>query len=162
MDVKDHYAALAVDRAETLQGIHAAYRRLAKQCHPDHAGKQGTEQFQAIQEAYEVLSDPVKRRAYDAQLDRWHAMGGTSGIKREPPIPLRRSSRGNVPEPLISPSPPPEDLCAPLSAHWAGCHPLNKRRREEFCYWCHQCELPQCHRSHLIVSWLLALRGDRW
>ena len=62
---KDYYGVLGISNTEANAGIHRAYRRLAKDCHPDRAGDQGTQKFQEIQEAYEVLSDPEKRRRYD-------------------------------------------------------------------------------------------------
>jgi curved DNA-binding protein CbpA len=65
---KDYYSILEVAPSENLSGIHRAYRRLAKQHHPDHAGVQGAAAFRAVQEAYHVLSDPERKRRYDATL----------------------------------------------------------------------------------------------
>ena len=64
----NHYVVLGVPHTESVDGIHKAYRRLAKECHPDHAGGQGAERFQAVHEAYEVLSDARRRKQYDATL----------------------------------------------------------------------------------------------
>lgn len=64
----NHYVVLGVPHTETLQGIQKAYRRLAKECHPDHTGEQGAERFQALHEAYEVLSDARRRKQYDEAL----------------------------------------------------------------------------------------------
>jgi curved DNA-binding protein len=61
--MKDYYATLGVDRTATDSDIKRAYRRLASQHHPDKGGS--TEKFQAIEEAYRVLSDPAARREYD-------------------------------------------------------------------------------------------------
>lgn len=66
--MNNHYLVLGVPHTESTDGIHRAYRRLAKECHPDHAGGQGAEKFHAIQEAYEVLSDVGRRKEYDEQL----------------------------------------------------------------------------------------------
>ena len=62
-----HYAALEVAPTATQREIRAAYRRLARQTHPDgHAGDAALERrFKRIARAYEVLGDPARRRAYD-------------------------------------------------------------------------------------------------
>jgi len=65
---KDYYAILGVPRNATQEEIKQAYRRLVKQWHPDlhpENRKEAEEKFKEIQEAYEVLSDPEKRRQYD-------------------------------------------------------------------------------------------------
>jgi molecular chaperone DnaJ len=67
---KDYYLVLGVSRGENLRGIQDAFRELAKIYHPDRAGPEGTRKFQDIQEAYETLSDPEKRRLYNHQLER--------------------------------------------------------------------------------------------
>ena len=64
----NHYVVLGVPHTETLEGIQKAYRRLAKECHPDHAGRQGAERFQVVHEAYEILSDVRRRQQYDEAL----------------------------------------------------------------------------------------------
>ena len=61
--MKDHYATLGVGRGASDAEIKKAYRRLASQHHPDKVGS--TQQFQAIEEAYRVLSDPAARQEYD-------------------------------------------------------------------------------------------------
>ena len=101
MSGNDYYEVLGVNRAENLQGIQTAYRKLAKQCHPDLAGVKGKEKFQAIQEAYEVLSDPGKRKDYDASINQ-RRMRRTH--RPEPLVPSHYPSRFTRPEPLISPS----------------------------------------------------------
>lgn len=62
----DYYAILGLAPDATTEQIKAAYRRLAAQFHPDRSGADTTAQFQEIQRAYEVLSSPDKRRAFDA------------------------------------------------------------------------------------------------
>ena len=63
----DYYDLLGVQRGADDAAIKAAYRRLAKECHPDrHGGCTDQEaRFKAISEAYECLKDPQKRAAYD-------------------------------------------------------------------------------------------------
>jgi curved DNA-binding protein CbpA len=62
-----HYSALEVAPTATQREIRAAYRRLARETHPDgHAGDPAMERrFKRIARAYEVLGDPRRRRAYD-------------------------------------------------------------------------------------------------
>ena len=66
--VKDPYTTLGVDRKASDEDIKKAYRKLARQSHPDRnpddAGAE--ERFKDIQEAYSVLSDPEKRRQFDS------------------------------------------------------------------------------------------------
>jgi len=64
---QDYYELLGVARGADDQTIKSAYRRLAKECHPDrHGGCPNQEaRFKAISEAYDVLKDPQKRAAYD-------------------------------------------------------------------------------------------------
>ena len=67
---KSHYSILGVPRGETPKGIRAAYLRLVKALHPDHAGEASTKAFREVQLAYDVLSDPARRSNYDEALDR--------------------------------------------------------------------------------------------
>src|ERR687886_320731 len=64
---RDYYKILGVDRKASEKDIKSAYRKLARQYHPDvnPGDKQAEEKFKEIGEAYEVLSDPEKRRKYD-------------------------------------------------------------------------------------------------
>jgi curved DNA-binding protein CbpA len=62
----DYYLVLGITADASQTDIKDAYRRLAKEFHPDHY-KGNHRPFQAIQEAYAVLSDPDRRRRHDAQ-----------------------------------------------------------------------------------------------
>ncbi|MDH5695105.1 MAG: molecular chaperone DnaJ [Dehalococcoidia bacterium] len=63
---RDYYEVLGIDRNATDEEIRRAFRKLAFQYHPDHnRGDKTGEKFKEVNEAYEVLSDPEKRVAYD-------------------------------------------------------------------------------------------------
>ena len=68
MPVKDYYAVLGVSPGADAETIKTAYHRLAVQFHPDKnpGDKDAEERFKDVGEAYEVLSDPVKRGEYDS------------------------------------------------------------------------------------------------
>ena len=61
---RTHYETMGVDPTASLEEIKAAYFKLAHERHPDKGGS--TAAFQRLSEAYEALSNPVKRKAYDA------------------------------------------------------------------------------------------------
>ncbi|BCX03951.1 MAG: molecular chaperone DnaJ [Candidatus Roseilinea sp.] len=67
MEYKDYYKTLGVDRNADPETIKKAFRKLARQYHPDanKGDKKAEEKFKEINEAYEVLSDPEKRKLYD-------------------------------------------------------------------------------------------------
>lgn len=63
---KDYYSILGVDREATAEEIKRAFRRRARETHPDVAGHDGAEDsFKDLNEAYDVLSDPGKKASYD-------------------------------------------------------------------------------------------------
>lgn len=67
-DELDYYAILEVDRTADEEALRLAYRRLAWRYHPDVAGPDAVNKMQVINAAYQTLSDPERRRAYDAGL----------------------------------------------------------------------------------------------
>src|SRR5262245_57981180 len=73
MDFKDYYATLGVSKGATDKEIKQAYRKLARKHHPDvNPGDKSAEaKFKEINEAYEVLGDPDKRKKYDELGANW-------------------------------------------------------------------------------------------
>lgn len=74
MNYKDYYQILGVPKNAPEKDIKSAYRRLARKWHPDanpESQKDAEEKFKDIQEAYEVLGDPEKRRKYDVLGPNW-------------------------------------------------------------------------------------------
>ena len=66
MQFKDYYSVLGVEPSAGDAEIKSAYRRLARKYHPDVSKEVGAEdKFKAVNEAYEALRDPAKRKAYD-------------------------------------------------------------------------------------------------
>ena len=64
----DFYVILGLERGATLADVKRAYKRLARRFHPDinPGDRTAAQQFRQISEAYETLSDPDRRRRYDA------------------------------------------------------------------------------------------------
>ena len=79
MEYKDYYKTLGVDRKATPAEIKKAYRRLARELHPDRHpdDKTAERRFKEVNEAQEVLTDPAKRQQYDMLGANWdqHARG---------------------------------------------------------------------------------------
>lgn len=73
---KDFYKVLGVKDSDTDKEITRAYRKLAKEHHPDSGGSE--ERFKEISAAYDVLGDPEKRKEYD-EVKRMGGMGGFGG-----------------------------------------------------------------------------------
>jgi molecular chaperone DnaJ len=93
---KSYFAILGISPDATVDEIRSAYRRLAKEFHPDHY-EGGNETFMEIQEAYAVLGNIRKRHEYEQKLSK---------VSRRTPL---RSATYREPEPLI-PEESPIDL----------------------------------------------------
>ncbi|HVN89092.1 MAG TPA: DnaJ C-terminal domain-containing protein [Candidatus Binataceae bacterium] len=97
MEFRDYYKTLGVERSATADQIKSAYRKLARKHHPDvnPNNKEAERKFKEINEAYQVLSDPEKRKKYDElgadwehgasqeEVFRRYAQGGPGGAHFE-------------------------------------------------------------------------------
>src|SRR2546430_5702166 len=77
----DYYKALGVSKNATPDEIKKAYRKLARQYHPDRnsGDKKAEERFKEVSEAHDVLSDPEKRKQYDRGTGPFATAGGAGG-----------------------------------------------------------------------------------
>ncbi len=75
----DHYEVLGVDRGATPEEIKKAYRRLARELHPDvNPSADASERFKSVTHAYDVLSDPQQRQQYDLGPQAGFGSGGAN------------------------------------------------------------------------------------
>jgi WD40 repeat protein len=112
----DYYAILRVSPEADDETIRQAYRRLAREFHPDLVGEIGAEQMKQINAAYHILSDPRRRREYDVL----HGIGRNRYATRPQDPPIRRSYSSvtqspRPPSPAPPPSPPTSTPSRPLS-----------------------------------------------
>eukprot|EP00755_Sulcionema_specki_P039359 Sspe_Gene.112681::Locus_95841_Transcript_1_1_Confidence_1.000_Length_1025::g.112681::m.112681 len=92
---KDHYSTLGVPPGATAEEVRVAYRRLAREWHPDkNPGQESETRFKQLSEAYEILASPRQRKAYDEK--REHLLTpiifGQSFRRSASERPVRRSS----------------------------------------------------------------------
>lgn len=83
---KDYYKILGLAEFETAENIKIAYRKLARKCHPDIAGESAEAllRFKEINEAYEILSNKVKKEEYDRARRFYNYAKEEKAIKQEP------------------------------------------------------------------------------
>ena len=89
MEFKDYYATLGVPKTASAKEVKQAFRKMARKYHPDvNPGDKAAEsRFKEINEAYEVVGDPDKRKKYDELGSNWkmyeqaqRAGGGAGGF----------------------------------------------------------------------------------
>lgn len=122
---KSYYSILGVSPDATTSEVKNAYRRLAKQYHPDHEGGD-SRKFRDIQEAYSVLSDSEKRRQYEHRTSgqpvrvRVNRPGYTGGaeplIPGQQPFAQTRRTGGR----FASSAPDDDDLLDLILRHFFG------------------------------------------
>jgi len=78
---RDYFKVLGLERGADADAVKRAFRKLAREYHPDvnPNNKEAEAKFKEISEAYEVLSDPDKRRRYEQFGQYWNQAGGASG-----------------------------------------------------------------------------------
>jgi hypothetical protein len=118
MDEETYYTLLGIPETATTDDIKAAFRRQAREYHPDTlpeeiraraVGRDAEEKFKQLKEAYEVLSDPAKRRQYDKQLAilRGKTRSQRSARQARPAAPKPPSGASTRSAPPKPPPPPP-------------------------------------------------------
>ena len=85
---RDYYIVLGIAASASAEEIHAAFRRRSKELHPDVSGADSGP-FLELQEAYSVLSDPLRRRDYDRESTARVDVRVTRRPPRESVVPLR-------------------------------------------------------------------------
>lgn len=143
---QDYYRALGIPKGASEGEIKRAYRRLARQLHPDVTGDdpRSTEKFKQITEAYEVLSDPKRRRSYDL----FGAAGSSTTV--DPPFAgfadafadvMRRNQRKNAgPEPGVDVE---RELVITLAEAATGCEKILEIEVSRTCTVCEGAGFPK-------------------
>ena len=92
---QDFYKTLGVDEKADATAIKKAYRKLARELHPDRNPDDSSaeERFKEVQHAYETLSDPAKRKQYD-RMKRYGGMGGGSPFETRSGFRYRQNPDG--------------------------------------------------------------------
>ena len=85
MEYKDYYRTLEIDKKASAKEIKKSYRKLARKYHPDvnPGDKSAENKFKEINEAYEVLSDPEKRKKYDRFGSEWQKFEHAGGSAQD-------------------------------------------------------------------------------
>jgi DnaJ-class molecular chaperone len=110
----NYYQVLGVPPSASERSIRDAYLALVRQLHPDRVGPSGTSRFQDITAAYEILSDPARRRQYDSRC-------GRCGIPTAPGRgATRRQTARRQPEPLVAEPSPLESEPEPIPPSLEG------------------------------------------
>lgn len=109
MEYKDYYKILGVEKGASADDIKKSFRKLARKYHPDiNPGNKAAEaKFKEINEAYEVLSDPDKRKQYDTLGPNWTEQFGTAaGTRTRTSTGSRSSTRsgGGIPYDFSDPT----------------------------------------------------------
>jgi DnaJ-class molecular chaperone len=116
---------LGVGREADPEAIKRAYRRLVLALHPDSAPEPNADRFRAVREAYELLSDPVRRRLYDQRSAR-ERIKPARAAETAPPL-RRRALFGPVDEPFSHPN-PLEDFFDYFMSDFVGYAPASEAR----------------------------------
>lgn len=136
--MKSLYAVLGVGLMATTEEIKTAYRRRAREVHPD-VSSGNTETFQRLSEAYQILGDPRRRADYDGELRRYAEQTGsvlclhcTAANRIRRPIPAaHRAVCGNCGHALSEQPPEPDEPVEPEEAAAEGSDsaPLDAARK---------------------------------
>jgi len=149
----DHYQLLGVARGASREEIAQAWRRRAREEHPDsrpgEAGGEAAGRFRALAGAYRVLSDPGRRAAYDRALGRGRA---AAGMPAAVSVPVRQARPGGVTG--LSPVPGPPLRAGPVRVEGPRpARPVPGRDEED---------LRLAVLAELVLRYLARDRGRPW
>ncbi|WP_051228783.1 J domain-containing protein [Pleomorphomonas oryzae] len=94
-DPMDLYRALGLTSSATMEEIGAAFRKRAKETHPDSTGQASADAFREMSDAYDILGDPVRRQEYDRVARELYEeqQGGREAVRLSEPWSARPSAR---------------------------------------------------------------------